>query len=176
MSRAVLVLDMLRGFLEPDFPLYIGEEPRRVISRIQRLLERELRRGSKLFFICDNHDPDDLEFRMFPPHCIAGTIEAEIVPSLAAYPGEMIPKRRYSGFFETELETRLKELQPDKLVICGIFTNICVLHTTADARSRDYEVEIPVDCVASPDENAHRFALEHMEKVLGARLVRPEVG
>jgi nicotinamidase-related amidase len=175
MNRAILVIDMLRGFLEPDYPLYIGEGPRRVISRIQRLVERELRRGAKLFFICDNHDPDDLEFKMFPPHCIAGTPEAEIVPGLAVYPGEIIPKRRYSGFFETPLEAKLKELQPVKLVICGVLTNICVLHTAADARNRDYEVEIPVDCVASPDEAAHGFALEHMEKVLGVTLIKMEV-
>ena len=51
-----------------------------------------------------------------------------------------------------------------------MLTNICVMHTVADARNRDYHVEVPVDCVASPDEMAHRFALEHMEKVLGARL------
>jgi nicotinamidase-related amidase len=44
------------------------------------------------------------------------------------------------------------------------------MHTVADARNRDYIVEVPVDCVASPDEEAHRFALDHMEKVLGARL------
>jgi nicotinamidase-related amidase len=44
------------------------------------------------------------------------------------------------------------------------------LHTVADARNRDYEVEVPIDCVASFDEKAHRFALEHMEKILGAKL------
>ena len=174
MANAVLVIDMLRGFLEEGYPLYIGDKARRIIPNIQRLLDRELAQGSKIFFICDHHDPDDLEFRMFPPHCIAGTIEAEVIPELARYPGEIIPKRRYSGFFNTPLEQKLKELKPEKLIICGVLTNICVLHTTADARNRDYEVEVPVDCVASPDESAHRFALEHMEKVLGAKLATLE--
>ena len=45
-----------------------------------------------------------------------------------------------------------------------------MLHTVADARNRYYQVEVPVDCVASFDEMAHRHALEHMEKVLGAGL------
>jgi len=40
----------------------------------------------------------------------------------------------------------------------------------ANARNRDYRVEVPTDCVASFDDKAHHFALEHMEKVLGARL------
>jgi len=170
MSNAVLVVDMLRGFLEEGYPLYIGEECRRIIPNIQVLLEREIEQGSRIFFICDHHEPDDLEFRMFPPHCIEGTAEVEVIHELAVYPGEVIPKKRYSGFFGTSLEEKLKALNPEKLIICGVLTNICVMHTTADARNRDYEVEVPVDCVASPDEEAHRFALEHMEKVLGARL------
>lgn len=170
MANAVLVVDMLRGFLEEGYNLFIGKQARSIIPNIQHLLDGELARGARLFFICDSHDPDDLEFRMFPPHCIAGTVEAEVIPELAGYPGEKIPKKRYSAFFGTQLEEKLKALNPDKLIICGVLTNICVLHTTADARNRDYEVEVPVDCVASPDEDEHRFALEHMEKVLGAKL------
>jgi len=170
MPDAVIVTDMLRCFMEPGKALYVGDKARAIIPSVQKLLDRELARGSKIFFICDNHDPDDLEFKMFPPHCIAGSPEAEVIPELAGYPGEVIPKKRYSGFFGTDLEAKLKKLKPDKLIICGVLTNICVLHTTADARNRDYVVEVPVDCVASPDENAHKFALEHMEKVLGARL------
>ena len=170
MANAVLVIDMLRGFLEEGYPLYCGAKARHIIPNIQSLLERELAQGAKVFFICDHHDPDDLEFEMFPPHCIAGTAEAEVIPELARYPGGKIPKKRYSGFFGTPLETKLKELKPEKIIVCGVCTDICVLHTTADARNRDYPVEVPVDCVASFDEEAHQFALEHMEKILGAKL------
>ncbi len=171
MANAVLVVDMLRGFLEDGYPLSMGADARNIIPNIEKLLEKELAQGSKIFFICDNHDPDDLEFKMFMPHCIEGTAEAEVIPELVGYGGELIPKKRYSGFYGTKLEAKLKELKPDKLIICGVLTNICVMHTTADARNRDYDVEIPVNCVASTDETAHRFALEHMDRVLGARLV-----
>ncbi len=170
MANVVLVIDMLRGFLEEGYPLYGGENARRIIPGIRNLLEREVAHGSRVFFICDRHDPDDLEFRMFPPHCVVGTAGAEVIPELSGYPGEIIAKKRYSGFFGTSLEARLKELQPEKIIVCGVLTNICVLHTVADARNRDYPVEVPVDCVASPDAEAHRFALAHLEKVLGAKL------
>jgi nicotinamidase-related amidase len=170
MANAVLVVDMLRGFLEEGYPLYCGEKARRIIPHIQSLLEQEVNLGSKVFFVCDRHEPNDPEFKMFPPHCIVGTVEAEVIPELAKYPGEIIPKKRYSGFFGTTLEQKLKELEPEKIIVCGVLTNICVMHTVADARNRDYQVEVPVDCVASPDEEAHRFALEHIEKVLGAKL------
>jgi len=170
MANAVIVIDMLRGFLEEGYPLFIGARARWIIPNIQGLLEQELARGSKVFFVCDNHDPDDLEFKMFPPHCISGTVQSEVIPELAEYPGEIIPKKRYSAFFNTQLEKKLKEMKPEKLIVCGVLTNICVLHTVANARNRDYQVEVPVDCVASNDEKAHQFALEHIEKVLGAKL------
>ncbi len=170
MARAVLVIDMLRGFLEEGHHLYCGAEARNIIPRVQALLESELARGSTVLFLCDRHAPDDLEFKMFPPHCVEGTPEADIIPELAGYPGETIAKTRYSAFFGTTLEERLAELGPDRVIVCGVCTDICVNHTVADARNRDYEVEVPVDCVASFDDRAHRFALEHIEKVLGARL------
>jgi len=170
MAKAVLVVDMLRGFLEEGYPLYCGVRARRIIPNVQGLLEQELSQGSKVFFLCDHHDPDDAEFKMFPPHCIEGTTEAEVIPELASFPGEVIPKKRFSAFYGTPLGEKLKELNPEKVIVCGVCTDICVCHTVADARNHDYEVEVPVDCVASFDEKAHYSALEHVEKILGAKL------
>jgi len=170
MANVVLVIDMTRGFFEKGYPLYCGDRARRIIPNVQRLLEQELARGSKILFLNDHHDPDDLEFKMFPPHCIAGTPETEVIPELDEYPGEIIPKKRFSAFYGTSLEERLLQLKPDKIIITGVCTDICVCHTAGGARDRDYEVEVPTDCVASFDEEAHRFALGHMEKVLGAKL------
>ncbi|MBA7504418.1 hypothetical protein ES706_03061 [subsurface metagenome] len=175
MARAVLVSDMLCGFFEEGYPLYCGTEARNIIPNVKRLLERELEQNSKIFYVCDHHMPDDPEFTMFPPHCIEGTAEAEIIPELSPYPGEIIPKRTFSSFYNTPLDEKLEALKPKTIVICGVCTHICVLHAVIDARNRGYEVEIPVDCVASFDNRAHFFALDYMEKVLGAKLLRPAV-
>ena len=75
MANAVLVVDMVRGFLEEGNPLYCGDRARRIIPNVRRLLEHELARGSAVFFVCDRHTPDDPEFKMFPPHCIDGTAD-----------------------------------------------------------------------------------------------------
>jgi nicotinamidase-related amidase len=172
MADTVLVIDMLRGFLEEGFPLFIGKKAQSIVPNIKGLLEKEIDRGSSIFFVCDSHDSDDLEFKMFPPHCITDTTEAEIITELAKYPGEIITKKRYSAFFNTQLDERLKDVKPDKLIICGVLTDICVMHTVADARNRDYIVEVPVNCVATLDEKTQQFALNHIDKVLGARLTR----
>jgi len=175
MARVVIVSDMLRGFLEEGYPLYCGIEARSTIPNIQKLLERELEQGSKIFYLCDHHTPDDPEFKMFPPHCIEGTEEAELIPELLQYPGEIISKRTFSSFYNTPLDKKLEAIKPETIVVCGVTTHICVLNAVIDARNRGYEVEVPVDCVASFDKKAHFFALDYMEKVLGAKLVKPLV-
>ncbi len=175
MARVVIVSDMLRGFLEEGYPLYCGSNARGIIPNVRKLLERELEQNSKIFYLCDHHKPDDPEFKLFPPHCIEGTPEVELIPEFSPYPGEVIPKRTFSSFYNTSLEKKLEALKPETIVVCGVCTHICVLHAVIDARDRGYEVEIPVDCVASFDNRTHFFALDYMEKVLGAKLIRPEV-
>ena len=175
MANALLVVDMLVGFLEEGHNLYCGD-CRKIVPNVQRLIEREEAAGSAVFFVCDSHDSDDLEFQVFPEHCVKGTEEARIIPELAGYGGVVISKRRYSGFFGTDLQERLAELKPDKVIVCGVCTDICVMHTVADARNRDYSVEVPVDCVATFDPGAHESSLKHMESILGARLVREVAG
>ena len=173
MANAVVVIDMVKGFLEPGHNLYCGDASRQIIPKVADLLKREKEAGSSILFVCDNHEPDDLEFRMFPPHCIIGTAETEVVDELTKFvePGALVPKNRYSGFFGTDLEKRLADLAPDKIILCGVCTDICVLHTASDARNRDYTVEVPKDCVASFDPDAHAWALRHLEKILGANVV-----
>jgi len=175
MARVVIVSDMLRGFLEEGYPLYCGIEARSIIPNIQKLLERELQQDSKIFYLCDRHVSNDPEFKMFAPHCIEGTEESELIPELLQYPGEIIPKRTFSSFYNTPLDKRLKTIKPETIVVCGVTTHICVLNAVIDARNRSYDVEVPIDCVASFDRKAHSFALDYMEKVLGAKLIRPLV-
>ena len=171
MPNVVLVADMVRGFCEEGRSLYVGPAIREIIPRIRELLEREKAAGSRIIFVCDTHEPNDKEFEMFPPHCVRGSIECEVIAELRDIPGELMPKNRYSAFVKTPLEQRLAELKPETLTICGVCTDICVLHTAADARNRDYPVEVPADCVATFDPEAHRWALKHIQEILGAKVV-----
>ena len=173
MPNAVLVVDMLRGFLEPGYNLYCGDAARKIIPNVRELLKRESEAGSQILFIADHHDPDDLEFQVFPVHCVKGTEETHVIPELAEFANgsNVVPKNRYSGFYNTDLAQRLELLKPEKLVICGVSTNVCVLHTTADARNRDYAVEVPGDCVAGSNPDGHAWGLRHLQSILGAKVV-----
>jgi nicotinamidase-related amidase len=171
MANVVLVVDMVRGFLEEGYNLYCGPDARTIIPEVQNLVEKELANGSTLFYICDTHEPDDLEFQMFPVHCIKGTVESEVIPELREYPGERIDKQRYSGFYGTDLENRLAQIKPEKVIICGVCTDICVMHTAADARNRDYPVEIAMSTVATFNQEASKWVFNHMGQILGVTVL-----
>jgi len=169
---ALVVIDMLRDFVDEGGSLYCGPAASALVGPVAAEIAEARQKGVPVIYVCDRHRPDDPEFAMFPPHCVEGTPGAEVVAALTPRPGErVIPKRRFSGFFGTDLDLTLRELGVSRLRLVGVCTNICVLYTAADARMRGYEVEVPSDKVASFDDEAHRWALGQMEKVLGVRVL-----
>ena len=94
MPNVLMVIDMLNGFLQPGRNLYCADDSRLIIPKVSELIDRELSLGSDIIFICDSHDTDDLEFNMFPEHCLRGTEEASIISELNHFQGEIIEKKR----------------------------------------------------------------------------------
>jgi nicotinamidase-related amidase len=68
-------------------------------------------------------------------------------------------KKRLSGFYPTDLEFLLRQLEVHNLVITGTFTDACDLSTAFDAANRDFRVVIPRDVVAGYSEEAENAAL-----------------
>jgi nicotinamidase-related amidase len=92
--------------------------------------------------------------------CLEGTPESEVHPELAPLPGEKeILKHRYSAFYNTDLETILRCLKIEDLVITGIMTNMCCESTARDAYFRDYRVFFLADGTGSITEDMHLASL-----------------
>lgn len=81
-------------------------------------------------------------------------------------------KPKHSGFFSSTLETLLRYLGTQELILAGIAGNYCVLFTANDAYMRDYKLTVPSDCTISNTLKENRDALRFMSKYLGAD-VRP---
>ncbi|MGH2490916.1 MAG: cysteine hydrolase family protein, partial [Candidatus Limnocylindria bacterium] len=110
MKRALLVIDMIEDFAHEGGSLYCGPSMGQIIPVIQQELARAHGSSELVVYLKDDHLPDDAEFQMFPPHALVGTKGAEIIPELAPARGDVvIPKRRYSGFFGTDLDITLRE-------------------------------------------------------------------
>jgi nicotinamidase/pyrazinamidase len=176
-DRVLLVTDVQEGFTR--LGNLASPHMTVAIPRVVRILEDEAAKETPVIFTKDSHREGDPEFEVFPPHCIVGTAEHDLVEELRPFEAgaaAVIEKRRYSAFFETDLEKVLEELDPREIHICGFCTDICVLHTTADLRNRDYRVVVRRDGVETfdgpghPNDETNRWALAHIESVLGARV------
>jgi nicotinamidase-related amidase len=159
---------MLKDFIEASGALYCGDESRRIIPFVKEKIEEFHRSGDLVIFIKDSHLEDDLEFKMFPRHCVKGTKGAEIIGELPVEPGDIIvEKTRYSAFYGTNLDKILKDRAVTEAHVVGVCTSICVMDTVGDLRDRDYPVVVYKEGVADFDSEAHRFSLRRMEKTYG---------
>ncbi len=173
MKRVLLVVDMLEGFIRRQYPLFCGPTSEAIVPFVKGKVEEYGKSGELVVFIADNHDPDDLEFKKFAPHCVIGSEQSQVIGELKGIAKREIylPKKRYSGFFKTNLDEILKKEKPDLVEVVGVCTNICVLYTVEELENRDCNVRVYKEGVASFDQSAHQWALKQMESVLGAKIV-----
>ena len=170
--KALLVIDMLNDFINEDGALYTGVEGQKIVSFIKTKVDEFREKDYPIIYICDNHEKDDSEFEMFPPHCIANTVGSKIIEELNVNESDkIVRKRRYSAFYGTDLDLYLREKGVNELYLVGVCTNICVLYTAADARNIEYKVKIYKDGVASFDNDSHKFALKEAETTLGCKII-----
>ena len=181
--QALIVVDMQNGFLRHGN--LASEQCLAVLPAVVAEVEAAVAAEQLVIFTADTHEPDDLEFEIFPTHCIRGTDEALLVDELRRFLDRenvyQVAKRRYSALFETELEGLLHRFGVEEVRICGVCTDICVLHTTAGLRNRDIAVTVVANATATFDapehaaEDVKEQSLAHMASILGARVERAGV-
>ena len=92
--------------------------------------------------------------------CLEGSPESEIHQDISPKPNEkVIFKHRYSAFYNTDLETVLRCLKVEDIVIAGIMTNMCCESTSRDAYYRDYRVFFLADATGAINEEMHLASL-----------------
>ncbi len=168
LKLAVIVIDMLNDFVGGK--LGFGRA-KAIIPNIRRLLDFAHKRGSPVIYLCDAHSPEDPELKLWGEHAMAGSEGAQVVPELKpTRKDSVMEKHSYDIFFDTELDEMLRGIGVKRLVLTGVVTEICVQNSAAGAFLRGYEITVPEDCVASPDESFHRASLDYMKRVYGARI------
>ncbi|MDD5093564.1 MAG: cysteine hydrolase [Dehalococcoidia bacterium] len=159
-KTAVIVVDMLKDTLDVGCRFSIGEEGRKIIPNVQRLLAAAREKGLPVIFANDSFLPDDFMFREMKraPHCVMGTEGAEVIAELGPQKTDIIlPKRRMSAFMGTNLDRMLQSMDVDTIAVAGISTPVCVLTTVLDGVAHDFRAILLEDCCAAyrrPDHEA----------------------
>lgn len=158
---ALLVVDFQGGELSGPFATYTQEQA----AKARSLVSLARAKGVPVVWVQEVHKSHLIDIGREldgseGPHCIEGSPHTELVTGLVPRPDEFhITKRRYSGFFGTELDIVLRSHGVDSLILIGGFTDICILYTSVDAHQRDFHVNVVTDVVAGSSAQAHDDAL-----------------
>jgi isochorismate hydrolase len=87
----------------------------------------------------------------------------------------VVIKKRYSAFYETDLDQLLRRLRPDALILAGINTHACVRVTAIDGYQRDWEIVVAEECVDSYDREHHDISMKYMKDKIATVMSNQEI-
>jgi nicotinamidase-related amidase len=165
---ALLLIDVINDF---DFPEadQLLRHARPMAKRLLRLKRRAQKAGVPVIYVNDNFGRWKSDFRRTVEHCLRNGRGSELVKMLRPDEDDyFVLKPKHSGFFSTTLETLLRYLETEILILTGIAGNFCVLFTANDAYMRDFILFVPSDCTVSNTKQENDSALRLMKKFLKA--------
>jgi isochorismate hydrolase len=94
---------------------------------------------------------------------VGGTEDWKFLPEMKIEAKDvLIPKKRYSAFFGTDLDKILRSRGIQDLIISGVMTNLCCETTARDAFMRDYRVFFLIDGTATRRSELHLATLKNL--------------
>ncbi len=125
MNDLLVIVDMVNGFV--NFGLLADIKINKITPNIIELINYAQNKKIDIVAFKDSHDIQDVEFKVFLPHCIKGTEESDLIPELKAYENMMqiIEKNTTNGFITKEFKELLKR-EFRNVYVCGCCTDICV--------------------------------------------------
>ena len=163
----VLAIDVMND-LEFEGGEALLEPGKKMADCLAALLSRARDAGVAVIYANDNFGRWRSDFHQQVDHCTREPVRGReiarrLVPAKDDY---FVLKPKHSAFFSTALDTLLSYLGARTLVLTGLTTDSCILATAIDADLRDFNVVVPVDCVAALSPERHTRALDHLRDVL----------
>lgn len=185
-KSAVIVVDVQNDFCEPEGAAAKGGSDTTaamaMIPRLQALLDGARSHGASIIFIQTIHEPStDSEVwlgRKKDPtkkNCLKGTWGAEFTGVAPQPPEPVVIKHRYSAFLNTRLDSVLRTLKVENILVTGVATNVCVESTARHGYMLDYNVVFVGDCAAAYDQEAHDMTLLVHQKHFGVVVTSEEI-
>jgi len=183
----LILFDALHGYLHPEDPrkrAFLAEHD--ILAKLQRLLAGARNASITTFYPSGAHAPDgsdtverltdtDMDLRPLGdrdkpivPHIKKGTSDSEVAAELKPVAGDVIvPKNRWSSFFQTNLELQLRVRGIDTIVIAGGSTDVGIAATVYAARDMDFGIVVVRDACYSMRGNNNEFFMTRVFPRMG---------
>jgi nicotinamidase-related amidase len=160
-QTSLVIVDMLNGFTREGALRSSRIEV--VIPEIAELSKKCDEFGIAKLAFGDSHTEASPEFAAYPPHCMEGTSEEEIVDELKEIGGyTLIPKNSTNGFLEEEFQNWISQNQDvNTFIIIGNCTDICIqqfavtLKTWFNKKNEMARIIVPLNAVETYDLGLH---------------------
>lgn len=181
--QALLIIDYTNDFVADKGSLTCGKPAQKLEPSIVDLANKFYQNGDWVILPTDVHikdNPYHPETYLFPTHNVRGTWGRQLYGKLNDwYQAQkknpkvfQMDKTRYSAFIGTNLDLMLRERHINTLHLVGVCTDICVLHTAIGAYNRNYNIVVHKSGVATLNDTAQKWALNHFKNCLGAKVVK----
>lgn len=171
MNPALVLVDVIRAFFDPE-GIHYYPQAADVLEPLGLLLARARESDRLVVHAVERHRAGlpDFEQPKLPEHCVEGDRDSEFWPGFE--PAErareiVVPKRRYSAFFATDLALTLRELDVDTVVVAGVKANVCVRATCQDAFAHGFDVVLPREATNSNRPQLGAASVEDVARYLG---------
>jgi len=177
-KTAILVVDVQNDFCDPRG--VAGETGKdtgaamAMIPTLQRFLDAARAHGTNVIFIQTIHEPstdsDAWVGRRANPNarnCLKGSWGAEFTGIKPTATEPVVIKHRYSAFLNTRLDSVLRTMKVENIIVLGVATNVCVESTSRHGMMLDYHTVFVSDCSAAYDQAAHDMTLRTHAKHFG---------
>jgi nicotinamidase/pyrazinamidase len=148
-------IDTQIDFMFPSGALYVpGAE--KLIPAIAQLNWDAVQSGAKLISTACAHTEDDPEFKVWPPHCVVGTV-GQLKPAalLTGNPAQIIlEKQELDLFSNPKTDELLREFAPEECVVYGVVTEYCVQKCALGLLARGHKAvlaEHAIQCLNPAD-------------------------
>jgi len=171
---AIVVVDLTRGFTEPDFPS--GADLTEVVAATGELIAVARPAGVPVVFTAIAYTPAEaageavtwLQKAQGMRNLVEGGEEVALDPRLPRSPRDhLIVKKGASAFFGTSLAALLTGLGCDTVLVCGATTSGCVRATAVDAVQSGFPVLVPRECVGDRAQGPHEANLFDIQAKYG---------
>jgi nicotinamidase-related amidase len=167
---AVLAIDLVCGFTDPELPL--GADLTEELRHTRSLLDAARDAGVPVLHTIVRYDEDDLadagvwqRKQAGLTSLRAGTPAVELDPRLGRRPSEQIVVKKYaSAFFGTDLASRLVSAGVDTIIFAGCTTSGCIRASAVDAVQLGFRPVVVREAVGDRSPAAHRQALFDLEQ------------
>lgn len=162
-NTALLIIDMQEYFVNPKAPAFIPSS-RTIIEPIMRLKQAFKDRKNAVYYTQHGFAPpvgkERVITRWWKKSLKTDDPLYAIAPELEPENEVVFTKSDYDAFTNNSLVLALEKDGYKRLVITGVLTHLCCESTARSAFTSDFEVYLPVDCLASYNEDLHLSSLK----------------